>query len=389
MAHSRQWLRVGADFFDDPRWVAAAVRAQCAPGLVMGVVMGIICHAARAAELRSIDVFSTEAVVRKFGCSATTVEKIMAALAEAGIVVGATVPHGGVWDFYRSSTARNRRLRERKAPVERPQGVAVGDAQETPAGRPPLSSEAAAAFDKGSISVGIGATRVDNGKVVVGGSDAGFPRAVRGTAQQSAAAVEPVRPTRSQEVLSDAGLLDLLVGACNGNVRRLVSSGNPDQVATAIADVSPIQAAMAAGADLDFDVLPVLPEMVAVEGQPPIPKWGGWVLDEIRARQARRTGRTALAPAPVPRPQLPDQPAAVDPLPVARPRSSAPPTASAAGHGDFDMSEVVAGFISGTLAWDAKRFGPAPGQPGCRVSREALTEGGFFDVRAGDSRTGG
>jgi hypothetical protein len=421
-SHAPAWLLLSADFNRDDRWAAIAAAVGVRLSVVEAVVMDLIDHAASHQHTGTVSDFDIDAEAEFLACDPGKVVAIIKELEGFGIIHGGQFAPGDIWEVdvdqpaVRETSAasvqgadaqdlaglneRERRIFEARrldAPTtqealgiefdisrERVRQIETRAVEKVKkaiakrlAGLAPYPPERGA-LDPLSTASTVAVDAAD--KVAAVGTDPRFPTAapIRSTGGQG------TTPAWFEPNISDEDLLELLIEAADGNVRRVSPGG---AAVPRIMDVSAIRAAIAAGADLEADVLPAIRDLVAVPDQPPITLWPDWVVDEIKARQIRRSGRTAVAPATVPRPQSPDQPAAVDPLPVARPRSSAPPTASAAGHGDFDMSEVVAGFVAGTLAWDAKRFGPAPGQPGCRVSREALTEGGFFDVRAGDSRS--
>jgi hypothetical protein len=121
--------------------------------------------------------------------------------------------------------------------------------------------------------------------------------AIRGDAppppEVSRSAVE--RPHREQ-------LLQALVGAANGNVRRDKDTG---MFVPAIADVTPITKLIAGGASLELDILPAITATVAVEGQPSIPRWDlDWIIDEIRRNTVARGMPDPCPTAPRPRNRL-------------------------------------------------------------------------------------
>ena len=59
---------------------------------------------------------------------------------------------------------------------------------------------------------------------------------------------------------------------------------------------------------------------------------------------------------------------------MAAERAAPPPPQRPPAAPSFDMDELVAGYRAGNVAWDATRFGPPPGSPGCRVDAAVLRE---------------
>jgi hypothetical protein len=80
-------------------------------------------------------------------------------------------------------------------------------------------------------------------------------------------------------------LLDRLIAAANGNVVR---------DAPGILDLTPIRALIAAGCDLEDDILPVIKEFATYPERPPFRFWErDWLLDPIRKRRDDRLVRVA------------------------------------------------------------------------------------------------
>jgi len=69
--------------------------------------------------------------------------------------------------------------------------------------------------------------------------------------------------------------------------------------------------------------------------------------------------------------RTPPQPA---PQPVPQPR---PPERQAEQISDEGWEELIAGFMAGMVNWNTRRFGPEPGQPGCRAPRNILRSFGL------------
>jgi hypothetical protein len=137
-----------------------------------------------------------------------------------------------------------------------------------------------------------------------------------------------------------AELLARLTDAADGNVAGAV-------------DVAPIQTLLAAGCDLDLDVLPVVRDIAT--GPTPIKRWDhpGLIRAILRGREIR------IAPK-------------APPVPIA-----ATVTVRQPSPGGFDMDELVAGYRAGNVDWDVTRLGPPPGSPGCRVDAGILRANGY------------
>jgi hypothetical protein len=156
-------------------------------------------------------------------------------------------------------------------------------------------------------------------------------------------------------------------------------------------DVGPIRALLDESCDLKADILPTVRDLITYPLQPPLKFWGvPWLAEEIRKRRDVRLGtaREQQTELSAQRSGTPTQqncfvdavkrPAKmVDAAPRAQTSTPLNSPGEFPGRQSFDMSEVVAGYVSGTLAWDTKRFGPPPGQPGCRIDEQTLREGGF------------
>ena len=146
------------------------------------------------------------------------------------------------------------------------------------------------------------------------------------------------------------------------------AAGNVQPGAT---DLSAVERLLAQGCDLDLDVLPAVHDLLTDPLQPPLKSWGlPWLAAEIvRRRDARMASdRVTRAPAaartaPVPR--------------RAAERAAPPPPQRPPAALSFDMDELVAGYRAGYVAWDATRFGPPPGSPGCRVDAGILRANGY------------
>jgi hypothetical protein len=157
--------------------------------------------------------------------------------------------------------------------------------------------------------------------------------------------------------LTPLSLLLALKHAANGNIQP------------ACTDVEPIRDLLQQGCDLDLDVLPAVHDLLTHPLQPPLKRWSvPWLAAEIVRRRDERTGHVTQAPAaartaPVPR--------------RAAERAAPPPPQRPPAALSFDMDELVAGYRAGNVAWDATRFGPPPGSPGCRVDAAVLRENGY------------
>jgi hypothetical protein len=159
-------------------------------------------------------------------------------------------------------------------------------------------------------------------------------------------------PGRLAEIIDTDDLLVKLLDAAGGNVHPTAT------------DTSPIAAHLEQGCDLDLDVLPAVHDLLTDPLQPPLKRWDlSWLTAEITRRRDERTGHVTPAPAR----------AAPVRQPAAPPRRSEPPPAAPS----FDMDELVAGYRAGNVSWDATRFGPPPGSPGCRVDAGILRANGY------------
>jgi hypothetical protein len=97
-------------------------------------------------------------------------------------------------------------------------------------------------------------------------------------------------------------LLQALIGAAKGNVRREPESG---MFVAGIRDITIIRKLLTGGADLELDILPGITTMVTVEGQPAIPRWDlPWLVDEIRRNTQARGEPDPYPPAAAIRPAL-------------------------------------------------------------------------------------
>ena len=355
--------------------------------------MALICFAAAAAEPGSLAGFDVELFCRSHGTDKKTVVKIMVALADLGIIVDGRLPPGGVWNHYRTSTERVKRAVAKKR-EERLNGAPrlITEPGREGLVSPMLGSSTSEITHHGaSGEVKNSEETPKNSETVVSKGFQGLTLAETNPLGVLAGGIVGATGSETPE-LSDAGLLHLLVEACGGRVR--LNSADHQPVA-AIADVSRIRDVIAAGADLEHDVLPVLRHLVAVDGQPPLPKWPQWVIDEIMACQVKRIMATARGKMldgvraaqdayivevtkPVVRGPPPTE-AELDAIKITRIGPELPTKMGMlqAKPAVFDMSEVVAGYVAGTLAWDLRRLGPPPGEPGCRISPGDLQLGGW------------
>jgi hypothetical protein len=314
--------------------------------LVMAIVMALIGYAAEHQQPGTICDFDVEAFAAGVPCDPSQVVAIIKELEGFGIIHGGQFPPGDIWEVdvdepvFRKTTAgsvqgaapqdlaglneRERRIFEARrldAPTtqealgiefdisrERVRQIETRAVEKVKkaiakrlAGLTPYPP-ARGALDPLSTASTVAVDAAD--KVAAVGTDPRFPTAapIRSTGGQG------TTPARFEPNISDEDLLELLIEAADGNVRRVSPGG---AAVPHIMDVSAIRAAIAAGADLEADVLPAIRDLVAVPDQPPITLWPDWVVDEIKARQIRRSGRTAAAPAIVtPRPRLPTPPVA-------------------------------------------------------------------------------
>ena len=81
--------------------------------------------------------------------------------------------------------------------------------------------------------------------------------------------------------------------------------------------------------------------------------------DSILAAFARNRVPPQPVPQPVPQPRPPQRQAEPEPT------------------SDDGWEEIIAGFMAGTVNWNVRRFGPEPGQPGCRAPRNILRSFGL------------
>jgi hypothetical protein len=144
-------------------------------------------------------------------------------------------------------------------------------------------------------------------------------------------------------------LAELLEEAADGQVK----TGMP---------IAPIEALITEGADLERDILPAVRDIIATSIAT-LSTWGDpWLRDEILARKNERLGLGKPSAE-----SQKGQPA----------QRKAPPVSSPDPHAEWDWDELVAGHKAGSFQWPTPRFGPPPGQPGCKVPPEVLREYGY------------
>jgi hypothetical protein len=160
---------------------------------------------------------------------------------------------------------------------------------------------------------------------------------------------KPETPAAREISSEKPSLAELLEEAADGQVKTGMS-------------VAPIEALITQGADLEQDILPTVRDIIATFIAT-LRNWGDpWLRDEILARKNERLGLGN--PSAEPRKgQLAQR--------TATPASSPDP------HAEWDWDELVAGHKAGSFQWPTPRFGPPPGEPGCKAPPEVLREYGY------------
>jgi hypothetical protein len=397
------WLKLSLEGVSDPRWPAIGLKLGVNASLVVATVTAMISHAAQQQHPGSVADFDVFGLAAYLGIEDGPIRKIVKELEARKLIVNGVLVTGALWAPYVGSTERNRRLRQQKASSGRRDASTEGIGKKAPDGvaeaprrKPPheQAGEGRAGVEllDRLVEAAHGNIRCDaDGNPVAGIRDLTIiHRLMKGGADLELDILPSI--TATVAIPGQPSIPTWDIPWIIDEIRRAIQArGEPDPLPprprAAAPSLEPTSFYRPAPPQpRPDDVWPdrdrgvqapqprptrsqqALPSAVTIDrdgtvthnGPPPgIKRLDGVVVD---TDQHRPRGQHAW-----------ERELYGDGLAGAARDADAPAQIGSAGV----LDEIVAGYAAGNMNWDHRRWGPAPGQPGCRVPVKILRENGY------------